>query len=267
MKSSWIKKYIDAENNSSWKSFFDLELQPYGGKAIFLGNLSKKDVNCYIKVSDPFIKEILEIWSDAFFDGNLTSKEHLLSSPLWHNSSIKIENRPVFFKDWFLKGITKVKHLMNDSNEFLSLTDFQNNYNLRVPLLSFYGIISAINSFRKQSETTGTSYDNFFLKFLENSRSSRLIYEKLVSKKSERPTSSQEKWNKEVKQTTNQNVNWKSAYVLASKCTKSSKLLVFNFKFLHRRLSTNTFLKKIGRADNEMCSFCQNEIESLLHLF
>ena len=117
LKYSWIKKYLDAKNNSDWKSFFDLELQSYGGNAIFLGNLSKKDVNCYIKVSDPFIKEILEIWSDTFFDGNLTSKEHLLSSPLWHNSSIKIENRPVFFKDWFLKGITKVKNLMNDSNE------------------------------------------------------------------------------------------------------------------------------------------------------
>ena len=59
LKSSWIKKYLDAEKNSSWKSFFDLELQSYGGKAIFLGNFSKKDVNCYIKVSDPFIKEIL----------------------------------------------------------------------------------------------------------------------------------------------------------------------------------------------------------------
>ena len=85
------------ENSSSWKIFFDLELQSYGGKAIFLGNLNRKDVRCSIKVSDPFIKEILEMWSDTFFDENLTSKEHLLSSPLWYNSIIKIENTPVFF--------------------------------------------------------------------------------------------------------------------------------------------------------------------------
>ena len=26
LKSSWIKKYLDPENSSSWKSFFDLEL-------------------------------------------------------------------------------------------------------------------------------------------------------------------------------------------------------------------------------------------------
>ena len=143
LKSSWIKKYLDIENSSSWKIFFDLELQSYGGKALFLGKLNRKDVRFSIKVSDPFIKEILEIWSDAFFDEDLTSKEHLLSSPLWYNSIIKIENRPVFFKDWFLKGITKVKHMMNDSYEFLSLTAFQNKYNLRVPPLSFYEIITS----------------------------------------------------------------------------------------------------------------------------
>ena len=53
---------------------------------------------------------------------------------------------------------------------------------------------------------------------------------------------------------------------LAYKCTKSSNIVVFNFKFLHRRLSTNSFLQKIGRTDTEMCSFCQNEKESLFHL-
>ena len=150
---------------------------------------------------------------------------------------------------------------MNDSYEFLSLTAFQNKYNLRVPPLSFYGIISAINSLRKKSERTKASYESFFLKFLENSKSSRMVYKKLVSKKSERPTPSQEKWNK-VNLTPRQSI-----YALAYKCTKSSKIVVFNFKFLHRRLSTNSFLQKIGRTDTEMCSFCQNEKESLFHLF
>ena len=54
---------------------------------------------------------------------------------------------------------------------------------------------------------------------------------------------------------------------MAFKCTKSSKLRVFNLKFLHRRLATNTFLKKMGLVDDEICIFCQNERESLFHLF
>ena len=56
LKSSWIKKYLDPENSSSWKSFFDLELQSHGGQTIFLGNRTRKDACCFIEVSDPFIK-------------------------------------------------------------------------------------------------------------------------------------------------------------------------------------------------------------------
>ena len=36
---------------------------------------------------------------------------------------------------------------------------------------------------------------------------------------------------------------------------------------LHRRLSTNSFLHKLGFTDSEKCTFCRNETEHLLHLF
>ena len=43
--------------------------------------------------------------------------------------------------------------------------------------------------------------------------------------------------------------------------------MFFNFEFLHRRLSTNTFLKMIGITEGETCTFCQNEAGILFHLF
>ena len=84
-----------------------------------------------------FFKEILEIWSEDNYDKNIMSDYHLRSSPLWYNSLLRVENRPVFYKDWFLKGITKVEHLMDDSGKFLSLTTFQTIHDLTVrPLTS-----------------------------------------------------------------------------------------------------------------------------------
>ena len=41
------------------------------------------------------------------------------------------------------------------------------------------------------------------------------------------------------------------------------KLIVFQFKLLHRRLTTNSFLTKINLKDNEQCAFCQNDRETL----
>ena len=61
-------------------------------------------------------------------------------------------------------------------------------------------------------------------------------------------------------------INWKTIYQLSSQCTKSTKLMAFNFKFLHRRLSTDNFLKKIRLVESENCTFCQRETETLVHL-
>ena len=86
LKATWIKKYLDTENGGSWKIFFDAELQRYGGKLAILGNLNSKDMHSVIKVSDPFVKESLEIWSEISFEETVTSYKHLRSVLLWHNS-------------------------------------------------------------------------------------------------------------------------------------------------------------------------------------
>ena len=53
----------------------------------------------------------------------------------------------------------------------------------------------------------------------------------------------------------------------AFKCTKSTKLIEFKFRFLHQTLATNVSLVKIGYKDNVRCSFCHEEAEISTHLF
>ena len=64
-KATWIQKYLDPESCSKWKRLFDSELERNRGEAILKGNLNQKDVN-NLKISDPFVKEILVIWSEVF---------------------------------------------------------------------------------------------------------------------------------------------------------------------------------------------------------
>ena len=58
-----------------------------------------------------------------------------------------------------------------------------------------------------------------------------------------------------------------SAYCLARRCTKNTKLIKFHFKFLHSRMPTNNFLRKIGLQDNTNYTFCKDTPETLIHLF
>ena len=54
---------------------------------------------------------------------------------------------------------------------------------------------------------------------------------------------------------------------MAQRCTKSTKLIEFQFILLHRRIPTNDFLLKIERKVNENSTFCNNSSETLIHLF
>jgi len=48
---------------------------------------------------------------------------------------------------------------------------------------------------------------------------------------------------------------------------KKYQTYYFQFKFLHRRLFTNSFLHTIAVKENDLCTFCKEETDTLLHLF
>ena len=144
LKTVCIKKYLDDSNRGKWKYFFEAELKKYGGKLVFTCNLHKRDISKSISVQDPFLQETLEIWTEINFDANIKTEQQFLEQHIWHNSLIRIENRPVFYKHLFLHGITKVAHLMTDSRNFLPLADFISTYKIQIQHIKYFGLISAL---------------------------------------------------------------------------------------------------------------------------
>ena len=105
--------------------------------------------------------------------------------------------------------------------------------------------------------------------FLKARQPNRLAYKILVGKKEEKVCQSSKKMDRRL-QSWNSRKHWLrhiNFYRSSFLCTKISKLIVFEFKLLHRRLATNSFLTKINLKDNEQCTFHQNDMESLIHLF
>ena len=94
-----------------------------------------------------------------------------------------------------------------------------------------------------------------------------MVYERLVRIKKQCPTRSQEKWSKDCELENDVAIDWNLVYRLPFNCTKITKLTIFQFKLLRRRLATNDFLKKIGIKSNDRCTFCEVELENLTHLF
>ena len=155
-----------------------------------LGNLNRKDMD-KLKIEDPFIKEIVEIWCDTFFERKIVSKDHFLSLPLLQNSLIRINKASIFCNNWLNKGITKVKHLMDENSlNFFSLDQFQNRY------------ISAVKSLQRQFPRTHQQYESPLNTFLESQKSSRIAYKQLIANKSEKPISCIDKWHNNIRSST-----------------------------------------------------------------
>ena len=80
------------------------------------------------------------------------------------------------------------------------------------------------------------------------------------------PLNIQNKWEKEV-HTGVVIEDWSFIYCIPFSVTKDTKLQDFQYKVIHRILITNSFLYKCGLKETELCTFCTETKENLVHIF
>ena len=61
-----------------------------------LYGITLNDTKKLAKNLSPFLKGIFEIWSELNYQGTIESVESFLTQSLWHNSMIRIMDKPVF---------------------------------------------------------------------------------------------------------------------------------------------------------------------------
>ena len=71
---------------------------------------------------------------------------------------------------------------------------------------------------------------------------------------------------KYTEQYSNVCLQWKEIYNLPFKVLKDTKSREFQYRILHRYLTTNAFLHKIGLIASPLCIFCDAESKCLEHL-
>ena len=88
------------------------------------------------------------IWSDKTLYTKKTTE--------WINQDIKIDNKTIFFRTWFDKGVHTVKDLVDQNLDFLTYDEFQLRYHLRwmVPVFKFF---EYVNFERKEQKVNSTS--------------------------------------------------------------------------------------------------------------
>jgi len=267
LKAKWVQKYLDDNNQAKWKLFFDYFIRQHDGKLILNGNLKEADVT-FLNIQDTFTKEVIEIWSNLNYEENPT---YFGCLPIWYNSLVRIANTPIYYRNWACAGVRQIKDMWDPISGFLKYEDFQTRYRIKSTFLTYCGIVSSMKKLKNSMQDQTTIMNNND----QSSRGQKLLtsfnfckdaYKLIVKGISSTPTKSQGKWIADCEAYENV-INWNESYLLPFCCTKESKLQTFQFKFLHRRIATNSYLYKMGYSSTEKCTFCEQHIETLIHLF
>ena len=146
----------------------------------------------------------------------------------------------------------------------MSPTEFESKYHTKVFPLTLYGMTYTLQELWRNQKPPSIplnckEQESFKTTFLKSKKPSKLAYQKLLEAKCNHKISSQEKRTKVFPEA--HDLVWHDTYVTAIKCTKSTKLIEFQYRFLHQTLATNVSLVKMGYKD-DMCTFCHEEAEN-----
>ena len=158
--------------------------------------------------------------------------------------------------------------LLDEDNNVLSLQDINMKFNINMPFTIYYSIVGQVKQILKECEITQPLrpvIPNFLNIILSNRKGCKSIYKYLNKKNLPKPNH-QLKWENILNLSVNQNW-WNKHYPIVFKITKDSKLHWFQYRINYRILATNSYLHKIGYTDSDLCTFCQNERETIYHIF
>jgi len=258
LRLAWLKR-IFGSNEGAWKSYLCVSLERFGGLFLFHCNYDIKDVH----ISSQFYSELLRWWYEfrVVFD---TGKQWQYI--LWNNKEIRVNNKPIFYKNFFQKDIIHVNDLLLDMDITNSFTIISNRIS-KLNYLIWAGLRLSVPTHLKSNSCPrlGTSLkltiDNKEFDVL--TKKSKDYYMLIKRMSAQMPKNSQH-----LRQAFNLSQDQlKEVFLLPHEVTCETYIKAFQYKVLNSILFTNVKLCKIGYIQDDKCSLCKTEPETLHHLF
>ena len=111
IKAGWVKRITNNDNDGDWKHIYMNILKTVGGCLVFESNLNERDFYKEQRnFNSTFLFEIVQAWSHINFNSN---PKIIKKQIIWNNSFIKNDNKTLFYKYWFDKGIKYIEQLFD----------------------------------------------------------------------------------------------------------------------------------------------------------
>ena len=228
-------------------------------------NILPEDCN-KLSSNSTFWQDVLKSWNQFNYSHNFRVENQLI----WYNSRIRINNKPVFWKQNYNKGLKYVYQLF--TREGFKREDLvQQEFGLST--LHFNSLKVAIP---KEWITFFTSTPpsvflplpphNYDTVCLGQSNLSAKIY-KYIADDCTIYYNKWTKWNNELQEEICEDIyTFAQHHKHIFTVTNIAKYRSFQYRILQRGLITNIHLEKWSILPSNLCSFCKEEVETVEHL-
>ena len=237
-----------------------------GFDTLFRCNLKKSDLkDCSNSQLPLFWKQTLEIWCEANYR-SIDQIENPNEEILWLNSNIKLDHKTIFIKEMFDNNIVRVKDLQKDDKTWLNFDSFRTKYpSVKINFLHYHRIINAIPIEYKNNRKGNDPKKDGISLFISSKKVPRTYYHHAQTNNI---ASLERSFNKH-RQYMNDFLmeDFEQSFEIMYQCTRSTKLLDFQYRLLHFSITTNKEAHHYFRViDNDRCTFCSINQENIHHL-
>ena len=168
----------------------------------------------------------------------------------------------IYLEQWHRSGITYINDLLNEDLSFLSYDIFQQTFHLKVPFITYYGLINAIPpSWKREFKSTRTPIENENVSqepSLPKNITTRPVYTAIIDHYFQLPTAEPRLLRYGFSKDCLKNVH-NLPFVTALE----TKLQIFQYKIIHNILPTRFSLFRMKLCDYETCHLCEIQSQGI----
>ena len=264
LKLTWVKRIL--EKNGNWQTIFQANFNTMNKKFYFeLDIESLKSLQG--KCSNIFWKDVIAAWME--YEMEFHEKIDPRTFPIW--DTYYITNTNLIKRSWELQnvGIKYLNDVISPTGGLLGYDEFIRTFNLQMNFVDFYSLMHSIPRKWKGGLNERLHKTCIHQEVLESLLKMRKVCKESYSymlSKNFKHRSHETKWC-QVLQPYTVLFPWHKYYSMNFQCTLDSKMRAFQYKILLRIIPTNKYLKLCKITDNDNCYFCDNDIETIEHLF
>lgn len=257
LKLSWIRKIYT--QSQKWRKILQLVcpdidlIEVFGPK-----RYTQKKLN-------PFWKDTFQAYVNFSRHVELKTGEEVAAEPIFDNEKFKIGNKTFHYINWTTKRVYRVKDLLDNSGRFLRFKPFVEQYKINTIFLNYLSCIKSIQAYINekniQFENSDSQKKPKALQIISSvPKGSRKYYDILIEKIEILNIKAFLKWEEKLSIP----IDWNKVCMKIRKI-KEIKLKWFQIRICHRILVTNTVLKEMGIVNDNACSFCEREKDTINH--